>query len=189
MVCYGGPPIFSLYVREMARQPRSPRAFQVKGGRWFRPPRPRPIAKSRSPPLEEDHKEDTQDVLGYETCEESVKGDVTAGLVASVQPVIKFLAGMDMGAAKIVAALCCRLEKREDLVGRLRSGVKKARGERDVAQAKVTAQEDAQGQSARHWWQAKKLKGQVDFAMQANSRLRQQLCENYRHYVPYRHPP
>lgn len=174
----------------MPRKPRSPRAVQVKGGRWMRPPRPRLIARPGPFFLHRDEGDKVQDSkenddsMGYDTCEENVKGDITAGLVASAQPVIEFLAIRDMGAAKIVAALCRRLEKKEELVKELRSGVN-----RDEAQARAQAQVNCQGQSARHWWQVKKLKGRVDFAMQENSLLRRRLWENYHYYVPYEHPP
>lgn len=139
----------------------------------MRPPRPRLIARSRSPPLDkEDNEEDTE---GYDTCEENCRGDATAALVAAAQPVIEFLQETDEGAAKIVLALCCRLQKREELVGRLRIGVQNAKTKCDratrKAQAQAQAQENCQGQSARHWWQVQKLTRKVDRAMQLNYRL------------------
>jgi len=121
--------------------------------------------------MEQGSEESDNESMGYDTCEEKVAGDVTAGLVASAQPVIEFLAAMDVGAAKIVAALCLRLEKRDELVERLRGGVKKARDQRDVAQAKVKAREDAQGQIARHWWKTTKLQEKLDFARRRNQHL------------------
>jgi len=188
---------FSSCVKQMARQPRSPRAFQVKGGRWFRPPKPRPrlIARLRSP-IEENNKEsrpiarsDEEEDTGYDTCEEKIRGDVTAALVAAAFPVIKYLRESgDFGGANIVHSLCERLEKKEEMVKRIRRGLQKTREQRDTAQAQVQAQGDLQGQSARHWHQAKKLKGQVDWAMQLNLLLRRRLWGNG-HRVPYIHPP
>ena len=48
--------------RPMARQ-RRPKAVQVGGGRWMRPPRPRP------PENEAQHSEQQHGDLGYESCE------------------------------------------------------------------------------------------------------------------------
>jgi len=192
-----GPVDFSLCIRQMARQPRSPHAFLVKGGRWFRPPKPkpRPIAKPELP--HEENKKKTRprerprerEDTGYDTCDEKIRGDVTAALVAAALPVIECLQESgDFGAANIVQSLCERLQHKEEMVERIRRGLEKAREQRDMSKAQVQAQGDLQGQSARHWHQVKKLKGQLDWAMLQNCMHRRKLWEIDRKYVPYRHP-
>lgn len=181
---------WSARVGPMPRQPRSPRAVLVKGGRWIRPPRPRRlIARSRSPPriepIREEGSKQGQDnddnAAGYVTCDEQVVGDVANALVASAQPVIRILAGTDAVAAEIVQALCDRLLKREEQVGRYRARFREARVHRKEAEAKLGAQEDLQGQSARHWWQVQRLRGQLDHAKFKNSGLRREVWDLKHH--------
>jgi len=168
----------------------------------MRPPRPRPkvlIARHRSSSPTESFQEasnkkeqeiDDDSTAGYETCDEHITGgDFTDALVASANPVITILAHMDVGAAKIVQALCDRLQEMEGQVGKARLKVRRARLHRDEAQAKLEAQQDLQGQSGRHWRLVQKLKGRVDFAMHKNSLLRQQMWKEYHRHVPYKHPP
>jgi len=150
----------------MTRRLRSPRAFLVRGGRWLRAPRPKLIARSRSPPAEGDvrgdrgvQNEDGEgNNSGYETCEEKVRGDLTAALIASANPVIEALISRDLGAAEIVMALCDRLKKKEEQVEKLKCKVQKARARKEQVEVQLLGQQDLQGQCGRYWWQIQRLK-------------------------------
>jgi len=176
----------------MARRPRSPRAIQVQGGRWWRPPRPKLIARSRSPPCKEQHKEESSKLDDkaskrsekFYTCRDDFHGDDSAALVQFASPVIQSLAVWDTGAAQIVQGLCDRLEEREGKVLKLERRLRKAKEQRDVAEDKVQAQEDLQGQSARHWWKVMRLKQQVTFLKSRNSHLSRKVW-----YLQHARPP
>lgn len=158
----------------MPRKPRSPRAVQVRGGRWLRPPRPKLIARPRSPSLLdttkrdalEDKNSDSNGVdEGYETCDDEIRGDVTPALISLAQPVIQILAGIDIGAAKVVASLCSRLKKRE-------RKLRKVEERHEEEKLTMQAQRDLQAQSARHWWKAKRLEDQVDLVKRKYTKLK-----------------
>jgi len=147
----------------MPRRQRSPGAFQVRGGRWFRPPRPRLIARSRSPSCTEGEENDIESV-GYETCNEDTKEDTTAALVASAQPVTEMLAGTDAGAAKIVEALCDRLKKKDEESEKFKRGMRKAKSKAEKRKDQLLRLHDVQGQCSRYWWCIRQLKANAKTA-------------------------
>lgn len=170
----------------MPRKPRSPRAVQVRGGRWIRPPKPKLIARPRSPSLldttKRDALEDTNDDSdggdeGYETCDDKIRGDVTSALISLAQPVIQNLAEIDIGAAKVVASLCSLLKKRE-------RKLRKVEEQQEEAENKMQAQRDLQAQSARHWWKAKRLEDQVDLVKRKYTKLKSKFQHKQHVLVP-----
>lgn len=96
----------------MPRQHRSPRAVRVAGGRWFRPPRPKP--RRDLPHHEEDDEkvgeqqgEVHREEEGYESCERFDSAVLTEVLLDEAQ----CLEVKDVEVGSLLQALCRQLEK------------------------------------------------------------------------------
>jgi len=125
------------------QQPRCAR--QLRGGAWFRPPRPLNVQIGGPPAAKKKHENEESETA-------------TAVLVASAEPVIKLLAGEDTGASEIVGALCDRLKKKEKRNGELKVLWRNAQSETAVVEMQLRRQADLQGQCGRYWRQLRKLK-------------------------------
>jgi succinate dehydrogenase/fumarate reductase flavoprotein subunit len=101
--------------------------------------------------------------------------DFSQALVDAAMLLVDFLKTQNDEAAAVVRAVCDRLMQKERQVKRLQKKLAEARAEREAEKSKLRAQEELQGQSARHWWQIQRLKSQLDFAGYRNSELRRQL--------------
>lgn len=147
----------------MQHRRRSPQAMIVRGGRWFRPPRPRLIARSESPPVCENYEEGKD--AGYHTCDQycdqEAKGEKSEALVASAQFVVESLATTDGGAAEIVQALCDRLKKKEVQVGKLKKKNREMKSTAAEVGDQQLRQKDAQGQCGRYRSQVHKLEADI----------------------------
>lgn len=141
------------------RRRRSPRAIVIRGGKWFRPPRPRLIARSESPLVCENYEEGED--AGYQTCDQEAKGEKSEALVASAQFVVESLATTDAGAAEIVQALCDRLKKKEVQVGKLKKKNREMKSTAAEVGDQQLRQKDAQGQCGRYRLQVRKLEADI----------------------------
>jgi len=149
----------------MQNRRRSPRAMVLRG-RWFRPPRPRPIARLGTCDVHEEGREargendeeDAETEAGYDTCEETARGNKTEVLVASAWLIVESLKTTDPAAAEIVQALCHRLKKKEVQVEKEKQKKQEAKSS---AVTQLRSKNDAQGQCGRYRWQVRKLQDEA----------------------------
>jgi hypothetical protein len=143
----------------MARQ-RRPRAIQVKGGLWMRPPKPKP--KPKPPRYEEGGEEQQQGSESYESCDEGGSELLQESLVAAVQPAIHMLLRLgETDAASAVQALCDYANEREEGHARLKRAYARCRSKLSHAHDKIRGKENLKGQTGRYWWRIQKLQRQL----------------------------
>jgi len=148
----------------MTRQ-RSSRAIRVRGGRWWRPPRPKPqqpiqVASDNDSELGEDP--------GYESCGAGDKGMLASALMCEAASVIDLLQRQGEGeAAEVVQALCDHLNLRERAHSVLKRKFIRAKAKLECARARVEGQENLQGQCNRYWWQVQRLQRKLFSAKHA----------------------
>jgi len=138
----------------MGRHQRSPRALLLRGGNWFRPPRPLivnvQIAKTTPP------RAGKESDVGYTPCDEAPLVETTSALVESAMLVIDLLAQTDSGAAGIVRRLCDRLKKKEEREKKLKFELRKTKSIAAKTHAQLQRVGDLQGQCGRYWWRIRK---------------------------------
>ena len=159
----------------MTRQ-RRPAAIQVRGGRWVRPPRPKPQPK---PPEHDFHHELQHNDEGsesYESCDEGGSELIQEGLIAAVQPAIHMLLELgETDAASAVQALRDYAIEREEGYARLKRAHARCRSKLSNAHDKIKGKENLKGQTGRYWWRIQTLQRQLfNERMKAHSRSRRQ---------------
>lgn len=146
----------------MPRQQRTPRAVHVKGGKWFRPPRPKP--RMRSPPKLLDEEEGADDRVeehdeGYSTCGTCASENFTASLVCEAMQ--KSLVVQDEEVSSLLQALCQQLKVQEKEKEKLKNKWDSAKQKLRSARLQLRRQRNLQGQSNRYWRKAERLSNQL----------------------------
>jgi len=144
----------------MPRHPRSQRAFQGRGGRWIRPPKPRPKSQVPPPLMELSNCSDADLVAeqdGYESCDSNCDTvQLTEALMADAEPIAMQLFNTGHSdAASLILALCDRLQSREQAYSKLQARFQAAQ----VKQQQPA--QNLQGQGRRWWREVQELRGRL----------------------------
>ena len=136
----------------MVRQ-RRPRAVQVRGGLWMRPPRPRPL------PIPPECEEGEEQQQGYESCNEGTPDILRESLVLAVQPAIRMLLRLgETDAASSVQALCDYTHTREEGHAKLQKAHIRLKTKLCDCQKKIAGKANLHGQTVRYWKQNQRLR-------------------------------